>query len=240
MFKSILKYIVWEIINSLVLKSKRKKIYQFDNNLHGLNIGCGLDNINTWLGIDGGIYLFYAFFPKTIIKIVYNMTNNSQNYTFDELYEKIKVSKIIHFDVNYGLPFKDESIPNIFTSHFLEHLSYADSINLLTEAYRVLKPSGRIRICVPSLEEEVSKIEFAVGSYKKGDDEKIMPYVTSGNYGFVNEYSCHRYMYNYSSLQKLLKACGYRVIELTQIGIGKLIDIQYLDTREGLYIEAIK
>lgn len=48
-----------------------------------------------------------------------------------------------------GLPFGTETVDLIYTSHMLEHLSYADGKALLRECRRVLKPDGNLRAIVP-------------------------------------------------------------------------------------------
>ena len=50
-------------------------------------------------------------------------------------------------DIQRGLPFDDESVDEIFTSHFLEHIK--DLNFVMEECYRVLKKEGIMRIVVP-------------------------------------------------------------------------------------------
>lgn len=52
----------------------------------------------------------------------------------------------------WQLPFDDNSIDEIFTSHALEHIAKAEIIPTLKEWYRVLKPGGKVTIRVPDLE----------------------------------------------------------------------------------------
>lgn len=52
-------------------------------------------------------------------------------------------------DVRNGLPFLDGEVEEIFTSHFLEHLTGSETQKLLKECYRVLKESGTMEIIVP-------------------------------------------------------------------------------------------
>jgi SAM-dependent methyltransferase len=50
------------------------------------------------------------------------------------------------------LRFKDETFDVIYTSHFIEHIPRENLDFVLRECFRVLKPSGVIRIVVPDLE----------------------------------------------------------------------------------------
>ena len=64
---------------------------------------------------------------------------------------------IIDADINLNLskealPFKNNSKKIIYSSHFFEHINHNDTINLLNECLRVLKPKGILRIEVPNFE----------------------------------------------------------------------------------------
>jgi len=52
----------------------------------------------------------------------------------------------------YPLPYPDGSISEIRASHILEHFTFAEAKDALTEWTRVLKPGGRIRIAVPDVD----------------------------------------------------------------------------------------
>ncbi len=60
---------------------------------------------------------------------------------------------IICCDLTKGLPFKDGEVDWVYSSHFMEHLSYDQAMSYLKECHRVLKPNGGVRIVVPDLEE---------------------------------------------------------------------------------------
>jgi predicted SAM-dependent methyltransferase len=49
-------------------------------------------------------------------------------------------------------PYNDNSVDEIYTSHALEHIGKAQVPLALAEFFRVLKPSGALRILVPDLE----------------------------------------------------------------------------------------
>lgn len=52
-------------------------------------------------------------------------------------------------DVRKGLPFDSDSADEILASHFLEHLTADEMLDLLEECYRVLKGGARMVILVP-------------------------------------------------------------------------------------------
>ena len=56
----------------------------------------------------------------------------------------------LYWDVRKGLPFPDDSIEKIYSSHFLEHLSFREGLKLLKESHRILKKGGKFSICVPN------------------------------------------------------------------------------------------
>lgn len=53
------------------------------------------------------------------------------------------------WDVTNGIPFPDESVDKIVSSHFLEHLTDKESLQFLDEALRVLKHGSELGIVVP-------------------------------------------------------------------------------------------
>jgi len=81
---------------------------------------------------------------------------------FSEHYKKNKI------DIEYDLlscdplPIPDNSAELIYTSHVLEHITNKAVANILKESYRILKPSGIIRIVVPD-------IELDYQAYLRGD-----------------------------------------------------------------------
>lgn len=48
------------------------------------------------------------------------------------------------------LPFEDNSVDHIHTSHFMEHLEVSERIHFVNEAHRVLKEGGTLFIATPS------------------------------------------------------------------------------------------
>ena len=57
--------------------------------------------------------------------------------------------KFLQLDVRQVLPFKEECVDLIFSSHMLEHLTKNEGLFFLRECYRVMKPGAVMRIVVP-------------------------------------------------------------------------------------------
>ncbi len=55
-------------------------------------------------------------------------------------------------DVRKGLPFDNDSVDEMYASHFLEHLNHIEMLDFLEESYRVLKAGACLNVVVPLLE----------------------------------------------------------------------------------------
>lgn len=53
------------------------------------------------------------------------------------------------WDIIEGIPFPDESVTNIYSSHFIEHLDDKESQDFIREGLRVLKKGGFLCIRCP-------------------------------------------------------------------------------------------
>lgn len=58
---------------------------------------------------------------------------------------------VYYMDALRSFPLPDGSFDYVFSEHMIEHVTYKDGLAMLSEAYRVLKPGGRIRVATPDL-----------------------------------------------------------------------------------------
>lgn len=56
---------------------------------------------------------------------------------------------IVHDLTQMPWPFDDESVDEVHSSHFLEHLDGAERIAFMDELYRVMKPGAKAQIITP-------------------------------------------------------------------------------------------
>ncbi len=122
-------------------------------NSQKVNLGSGTTIAPGWINIDisWNIWLCKLPFLKWILYKIGLLT--------EAAYKAKWPSSVIRHDVRKGLPFKDNSVDYIYTSHLLEHLKKREVVKVIRECHRILKPHGWIRIVVPDFKLLVSKNE---------------------------------------------------------------------------------
>lgn len=145
-------------------------------------------------------------------------------------------------DLSKPLPFPDNCVEEIYSSHLLEHFSFPDPmLNLLSECYRVLKPGGVFKIAVPDA-------RIYIESYEKPDQfdpAKYCLYTPAYHYhskiDFINYIAYmdghHRYLFDNENLPIIIANIGFENVKLREFEPG--LD---LETRkhESIYAEARK
>lgn len=158
-----------------------------------LNLGCGDGwHLLNWIGVDS-----FSAYP-------YKSKGDQRGFDLD-------------WDITRGLPFKDQTVEMIFSSHFLEHLTYLESKRFLKECYRVLKKGGKIRLVVPDLDiyidryikrdETFFRNEYIIGGKWLGNLTDTFSQLFYSAPEFSNK--CHKYCYNYENLSYRLKEAGF-------------------------------
>ncbi len=199
-----------------------------------LNLGCGLAVAQGWFNVDGSLNALIAGLPRPFHGIAYRMTGANRYYSKEEYCRLLGNHIFVHHDLAYGIPFHDETVDFVYSSHFLEHLYRADAQRILSESYRVLKPGGTIRVSVPDL-------EYAVSLYHSGKRHEML-----GNYFFVEDddshYARHKYMYDFDLLSEALSSAGFTGIRRCEYQKGLTPDLEKLDNRpeESLFVEATR
>ena len=134
-------------------------------------------------------------------------------------------------DVRHGTPFATGTVDAIYTRHVLEHFYHDELTRVLRDARRVLRPSGGIRILVPSL-------EVACRAYLDGDDSVLMtfprPYRSRGG-RTVNLLFCdgqHRMGFDFSLMEELLEEAGFTDIQTVPRGVSRFFPQTVLSEME--------
>ena len=107
-----------------------------------------------------------------------------------------------------------------------------NGIKLLQEIYRCLKRGGRLRLSIPDL-------SYAIGLYPQEKDKMLDQYFFINH---LNDYSNHKYMYDYEMIHNILKNIGFIKINRSAYKSSNFLDCDRLDNREedSLFVEAYK
>lgn len=232
--------IIDRMINTITWTKQNQKIKPNDNVIK-INLGSGLSITEGWINIDSSLNAFLSRYPKFILILLYKLNNlvlkkvyNSKlRLSQEEFLNILKDNKFIHHNLEYGLPFEDESVDYIYSSHFFEHLFKDDAQKVIRESFRVLKVGGIIRIGVPDLDQVIS-------FYQNGEKEKALRILYSESK--KSHYSYHRYMYDFDLLYDLMIKCGFHNIRRCEYQNGNIPDVEKLDGLwdDTLFIEALK
>lgn len=113
----------------------------------------------------------------------------------------------ISIDQRFGhkadqLDYADNSVDEVYASHVLEHFAIGDVQRVLREWVRVLKPGGRIRVAVPSVERALLLNKKFVSSW-----ELTNRWICGGQ---TDAYDFHLCSFTDESLERLMQSVGLR------------------------------
>ncbi len=67
----------------------------------------------------------------------------------------------LDMDIRKPLKYETDTVDGIQAEHVVEHVTHEEALTFLTECYRILRPNGILRVCVPVLE-NLARREHAV------------------------------------------------------------------------------
>jgi len=113
-------------------------------------------------------------------------------------YPKVKVV----CNLEYNLPFKEESIEEIFSCGTIEHFSLKEVLFILKECKRILKRDGKISIGIPNL--------MAIIDYPNSIDFMTINYYLYGSH--KDKYDIHKSIFDFKNLSLFLRTAGFKRI----------------------------
>lgn len=163
----------------------------------------------------------------------------------------------VFLDASKKLPFNNCTFNYIYHEHFIEHIEYSEGVRLIQECFRVLKPSGKIRISTPDLnflvelfaenKSELQKryIEWAV--LRSDSDLNNDTFVINN---FFQSWG-HKFIYDFKTLKEVLVRAGFMNIRKCRVGESDDKNLQDLEHHnyeigdefnklESLVVEATK
>jgi len=193
-----------------------------------VNIGSGLSGATGWYNIDNSPTILLSRLPFG------RKLFHTPNWP-DDVHRR---------DVKKGLPFKNESVSFIYSSHTFEHFTWAESLNVAKECFRVLQSGGGVlRVVVPNL-------RLIIERYLRDSDplasHRFLERLSLGHTirDLVHPGANHSQMFDQRSLVRLLEVAGFRncqPAEFMESRIPNMCQIELAQRRnESLYVEAWK
>jgi predicted SAM-dependent methyltransferase len=144
-------------------------------------------------------------------------------------------------DLTHSLPFPNDSVGIIYSSHTLEHFEYFELLKLLTESLRVLKRGGIFSASVPNAQLYLN----AYHNSENFDPEIFCRYKPAYDYNSKIDYvnyiaymtGQHKYMFDEENIILILRKIGFKEVALRKI--DPILDSKDRDY-ESIYIEAQK
>jgi len=149
----------------------------------------------------------------------------------------------ISWNLSWGLPLPDNTVEEIRSDHFFEHLDLSDAFNLFKECYRVLKPGGFLDFTIPHLDPFIDAylagdLSFLAEKINDITGNKSELYQTPWDYlsWLLLREGEHRALYDKASIIHKVQKAGFEIV----------IDREYDSHRDlnyrfsSIYIKATK
>jgi len=148
----------------------------------------------------------------------------------------------IYWDLNEGLPFPDNSVRKLYSSHLFEHFTFQEAEMLFDECLRVLVRGGDLSICVPNAK---LFIDAYYKTEEQMDQSELLAYKPAFNniskLDYINYIAymdgAHNYMFDEESLLKRLELKGFRNVHLRKF--DPLLDLNEREF-ESIYAQGQK
>jgi predicted SAM-dependent methyltransferase len=129
-----------------------------------------------------------------------------------EGYAKNNFFKFFRKDVREGLPFADKTVDLMYSSHFLEHLTYNEGQAFLKECRRVMKIGGTIRLMLPDLSKLIHRYQEGTLSFydEINDGSSVAPSQAGKLWALL--FSGHQACYDFATLKIIAEKAGFTQI----------------------------
>ena len=208
-----------------------------------LNLGCGPVQPAGWINIDGSNRAFLSsklsWFDNMMVKLgVFPASDFSSKTTWANLFK--------------GVPYPDNSVACIYAGELWEHFEHADAYALTKECYRVLKPNGVLRVCVPDGPTfwgrylEIYNEEMA----KPRAEQQAKPLIAHTQLFFNEIYTrrrwlgsmghTHKWNFDEVQLREMFENSGFSSVERMQFRTSRIPDVERVERSDFLIIEGVK
>ncbi len=185
-----------------------------------------------WINIDGSPNVILDNMP-VLKKLLYPFLPASS--------KKDNFVGCVYMDLRGKWKFEDSSVDAIYSSHVYEHLNHEDGLHFLQEAFRVLKPEGKLRLVVPSIKAEIDKYLALkakgdlLAASKLSQILEIFPAPVQGPWWYklikrLYDKNTHKWFYDDESMLHYLTKAGFDGIQtkkFLETSIAHLDEIEH-------------
>jgi SAM-dependent methyltransferase len=192
-----------------------------------INIGCGLSGARGWCNIDNSPTI-----PLSRLRLGRRLFRTPA-----------WPKDVRRHDVKKGLPFADESVSCIYSSHAFEHFSWAESLAIAKECFRVLRRGGVLRVVVPDL--RLIAREYLMDSDAMASHRFVERLLLSHTiHDLFHPGAHHSQMFDENSLIALLRQAGFEEPAVCSFMQSRIADISLIELEqrkhESLYVESVR
>jgi SAM-dependent methyltransferase len=209
-----------------------------------VNVGCGQSPIPGWRNFDNSLTIRLAAWPGVLpVFCGLGLLGPSQ-----AAFGREAVAAGVEWADASRLPLASQSAEVVYSSHMFEHLDRARARAFLSEARRVLKPGGRLRLAVPDLE-RLASAYLADGDADTFVERLLLATEPPSALRDVLRQLIvgprnHLWMYDGRSLSALLSATGFVDVQTLPPGATHITDSEPLNlferADESIYVEATR
>jgi predicted SAM-dependent methyltransferase len=210
-----------------------------------VNVGCGATPTPGWLNFDNSLAVRAARWPSALRVLRQARLLNEHSW---ELVKVASRENIRFANAALRIPCPDNSAAAVYSSHMIEHLDRMEAAAFLTEASRILRPGGVLRVAAPDLALLADRYAAT------GDADEFVTNIYMGQARPVGMLSRaklalvgprhHLWMYDGHSLSRLMSDVGFADVVIVPPGKTNITEPEGLDleerAEESVYVEAVK
>lgn len=145
----------------------------------------------------------------------------------------------VALDATKTFPLPDASFDYVFSEHQMEHIAYSEALGMLKQCRRILRPGGKIRLAVPSLDRLVELLRPArtdlQDRYIRYSTNFWWPSVQNPGPCFAFNSSFmnwgHKFLYDETTLRNTLETTGFTGIQFFAPGVSDDPNLTGIETR---------
>lgn len=206
-----------------------------------LNLGCGHNTSEHWDNFDRSPMIVlrrHMWLKKLLQKGGILTEEHIPDYP----------ENVSRRDLVRPLPYEDETVSAIYSSHMLEHMYFDDARNVLSECARVSRPGAVLRLALPDT------LQFARALVEAGDDadgkaaleynDMLRTYPKARPTGtrrvaFAGGSNWHKWQPTRGLLRSMLADAGFNEITEFEYRVGTLPELDIVEVREdSMFFEA--